>query len=150
MKACPRCHRAKPREDYSPRPRSRDGLASWCKECTNEATRSQRNSFTAARTRARELREKYGITLAAYEAMLAEQGGGCAICGRTSSPKVTSLAVDHDHDTGKIRGVLCRPCNSALGMLGDDPAIVARALAYLTLHKQTAADHPEVTDGRLF
>lgn len=55
----------------------------------------------------------YGITQSEYELMLAQQGGVCALCG--SPPKRYRLAVDHDHETGKIRGLLCTPCNRWLG-----------------------------------
>jgi len=59
-------------------------------------------------TRARQL----GVTDEAYEALLEAQGGGCAICG--AKPKTRRLHVDHDHATGKVRGLLCHRCNRAL------------------------------------
>lgn len=64
--------------------------------------------------------------------MLADQGGLCAICRqpeRTARNQV--LAVDHDHSTGEVRGLLCSHCNRAVGLLADDPARLIRALAYL-------------------
>ena len=57
-------------------------------------------------------RAQLGLTLAAYEALLEAQGGGCAICGAT--PKTRRLDTDHDHKTGKVRGLLCHRCNRAL------------------------------------
>jgi hypothetical protein len=86
---------------------------------------------------------KYGMTGADYETLLNEQGGKCAICDATYS-KTRALAVDHDHDTGQVRGLLCGRCNSALGMLGDDPETAAKATAYLRERKRVGlADHPE-------
>lgn len=73
------------------------------------------------------LRADYGITLADYEAMWAWQGGRCAICLRDPGVKMP-LAVDHDHRTDRVRGLLCSPCNSVLGRLNDDPS---RLVAYL-------------------
>jgi len=64
------------------------------------------------------LRRKYGITSEDYERMLKEQKGGCAICG--STPKKRRLAVDHNHKTGRIRGLLCFPCNYGIGWLKDN------------------------------
>lgn len=61
------------------------------------------------------LRQRYGITLADYDAMLKAQGGGCAICAKP--PGKRRLAVDHDHKTGRIRGLLCSGCNTTLGWL---------------------------------
>ena len=71
---------------------------------------------------------QYGLTLEEYEAMLDEQIGVCAIC-KTSGEG--NLAVDHDHKTGKIRGLLCKKCNSALGFFGDDYQLVKTAESYM-------------------
>lgn len=60
----------------------------------------------------RHLRKTYGITIEDYDRMLEEQGGRCEICGRL--PKKLSLAVDHNHKTGKVRGLLCMRCNRRL------------------------------------
>ena len=62
-----------------------------------------------SKTRARRLMTLYGITLAQYASMLKRQGGRCAICGRP--PKRRNLDVDHDHATGRVRGLLCFNCN---------------------------------------
>jgi len=64
-----------------------------------------------------------------YNAMWAAQDGLCAICRLECSK---SLAVDHDHKTGKIRGLLCKKCNMALGLLKDDIQLMSRAIEYLT------------------
>ena len=73
---------------------------------------------------------KYGITLEDYNKMLSEQGGVCAICGKKEKGN-KRLAVDHDHDTGKIRGLLCGNCNIGLGSYNDDPATLIKAASYL-------------------
>ena len=68
--------------------------------------------------------------------MLAEQDGVCGACGRaetiTRAGNLKTLAVDHDHGTGRVRGLLCGRCNTALGLLGDDPALIRLLLDYLT------------------
>lgn len=63
--------------------------------------------------------------------MLASQGGGCAICQKPDGEGKDRLHLDHDHETGKARGLLCGPCNRGIGMLRDDPALVRKALDYL-------------------
>lgn len=78
-----------------------------------------------------ELHHKYKIRLVDYERMLAAQDGHCALCPATSSGD-RPLSVDHDHTTGRIRGLLCRKCNTAIGSLGDDVAGLLRALVYVT------------------
>ena len=69
----------------------------------------------------------YGITLDEYDAMLEKQGGHCALCDRTE------LVVDHCHETGRFRGLLCRPHNVAIGALGDNTYGLQRALEYLSV-----------------
>lgn len=70
------------------------------------------------------------MTVEQYERMLADQGGGCAICGSPRDAK-RSLAVDHDHATGAIRGILCSGCNTGLGLLRDSRELLLRAADYL-------------------
>jgi hypothetical protein len=83
-------------------------------------------------TRQTKLRVRYGITPECYEDMLAKQGGVCAICG--GEPHRYRLAVDHDHKSGKVRSLLCSPCNTALGAL-ENTAWRNLAEAYLERHK---------------
>lgn len=83
------------------------------------------------RTSRTRLLEKYGLTPADYNRILDEQGGGCAICGDLPS-RNRSLPVDHDHRTGKTRGILCNACNVALGLLKDNPRLMKRAIEYLS------------------
>ena len=79
---------------------------------------------------------KYGITFDDFKAMLKNQNYQCAICGIHQAQLVYRMAVDHDHSTGKVRGLLCRPCNHAIGLLKDDPRITARASEYLKANKE--------------
>ncbi len=76
---------------------------------------------------------QYGITPEQYDSMLAAQGGHCAICPRTQQENVKRrrLAVDHDHVTGRVRGLLCYRCNVAIGHLDDEPARARAAAEYL-------------------
>lgn len=76
--------------------------------------------------RAEQLRIKYGITVDEYNEMLDSQGGKCKICGGDGR-----LVIDHDHDTGRIRGLLCSNCNSALGLVGENPKIFRGMIVYL-------------------
>lgn len=87
------------------------------------------------------LKRKYGMTVAEYEAVLVAQGGVCAICRqpemtRQGSGAVFSLAVDHDHATGHVRGLLCVPCNRGLGFLRDSRQLLQAADRYLAVYDQ--------------
>jgi hypothetical protein len=75
------------------------------------------------------LRRRFGIGIPEYDALLDAQGGACGICGGQNFGR--RLAVDHDHETGRVRGLLCTRCNAALGSLGDSEASLQRALDYL-------------------
>jgi hypothetical protein len=70
---------------------------------------------------------RYGLSLADYRALQARQGHACAICRKVTR----ALCIDHCHVTGRVRGLLCRSCNSALGFYADDPRLLRAALAYL-------------------
>ncbi len=72
------------------------------------------------------LRRRYGLTVDEYEAMLQQTEYSCEVCS-----KKFNLCVDHDHTTGRIRGILCKSCNTAIGLLGDDAEHVSAALDYL-------------------
>lgn len=84
----------------------------------------------------------YGLGPGDYDRLLAFQGGKCWICRRATG-RVRRLAVDHDHKTGKPRGILCSPCNRLLGHVRDDPTVLIRAAEYLTSPPARVLDaHP--------
>ena len=82
------------------------------------------------------LRHEYGIDIEEYDQILEVQRGVCAICHRTgSSKRRTRLVVDHDHETGKVRGLLCDGCNRALGLLKDNADVLRSAAEYVEQRK---------------
>jgi hypothetical protein len=97
------------------------------KERLNESVRSKR---AKADVKPHDyLKRNYGITYDDYVQMLKAQNGVCAICGKAEEKK--RLAVDHCHNTGKIRGLLCGMCNTAIGKLNDDVQLLRKAIQYL-------------------
>lgn len=78
------------------------------------------------------LKKNYGMSQEEYNLKLKEQNNGCAICGRTQTTK--NLAVDHCHTSGKIRSLLCGPCNTGLGQFMDNPELLIKAADYLKGH----------------
>jgi len=149
-KTCTKCGRELPatKEYYPRKSESRDGFQSSCKDCQSEY--NQRPERKAANrkyqckhvqcpgvkeaNRERRLARKFGLTVSQYEGLAAAQGGICPI---TLEP--FDLAgmngkrphVDHDHETGAVRGILSDRANVAIGMLHDDPAALRRAADYL-------------------
>ena len=81
--------------------------------------------------RDRHLVSKYSITQEDYNSLFVAQEGRCAICGKHQSEVSRTLAVDHDHETGEIRGLLCHSCNVVLGLMADDPGTLRSAADYL-------------------
>lgn len=106
-----------------------------CREKFYEGKDWQRNDPSYLRND--KLVRQYGITLAKYNEMFAEQNGGCAICGKREkhinwrSGRPQNLAVDHDHKTNEVRGLLCQKCNQAIGLFGDSIENLNRAIDYL-------------------
>ena len=77
----------------------------------------------------------YGITLEQYNQMLEEQEGKCKICGKHHSESKKRMAVDHNHETGAIRGLLCTNCNTGIGLFLDNPTLIENAINYLKEYK---------------
>lgn len=136
-KQCSRCGEWKPLAEFHRQSRSPAGVHYKCKPCNYATARLWKSAHPERRrehylanprpTIDRHLRRLYGITLAQYEGLLVAQDNRCAICGARPSER-RRLDVDHDHESGRIRGLLCPRCNLALGQIGHDPAR-ARALA---------------------
>lgn len=108
--------------------------SAWLKENPVEAKRAGRtwrdNNVESRKNK--DLKCRYGITSDTYKELLAQQQGVCAVCSRPETSKqdgkIRSLAVDHDHKTGKVRGLLCKACNLAIGLLNDNPVFVQTLL----------------------
>ena len=125
MKVCKSCSKSLPLESFGPYPKSRDGLTYSCKPCLAEYSRRFRGENRASCRRS-ELKYKYGITPEQYDEMWKAQGEGCAICGSDRKPR-----IDHCHQTGRVRGILCDTCNRGLGMLGDNLETLRNVVQYL-------------------
>ena len=104
-----------------------------CREChraRGRAWKTANKEKHRVSQRASELKHKYNMTLEDYDLMSADQNHVCAICYKPD-PAGRRLAVDHNHETGKIRGLLCHTCNRAIGLLRDDRTLLSRASEYL-------------------
>ena len=127
---CLKCGKPKPVTEFARDKHSKRGHTPYCKTCRSKWAREFRKTNQPERKRSL---AKYGLTHDDYERMHAAQGGRCAICGTTESKGHGGkhLAVDHDHETGEVRGLLCGNCNRGIGWLNDDPDVVQRAADYL-------------------
>lgn len=105
--------------------KNKDRVRAWAR-----ALYHKHREKNIASNRAYKLRRSFGMTIDDYDAMLALQGGGCAICGDACSSG-KRLAVDHCHSTGRVRGLLCSVCNRMIGHAKDNPEILEKAIIYL-------------------
>jgi len=130
-KKCSSCKKVKPLSEFTKNKRQDDGLAVQCKGCINLRNRT----VWREKNRVRMMGRNFGISLEDYDKMWDAQGGLCAICGMPETAKMRGvikyLAVDHDHATGQIRGLLCQCCNAGLGYFEDNQANLLKAIQYL-------------------
>lgn len=128
-KKCSRCGESKAVESFYASKTSKNGYQSWCKVCykTKRSAESEWNRGYAAWKHG--LKSKFNMTPDDYFEMLGSQHGVCAICYKSDGNR--RLAVDHDHSSGEIRGLLCRNCNVGLGHFKDDTEIMTRAILYI-------------------
>jgi hypothetical protein len=155
MKTCVRCHKEKPLSEFFKHKQQKSGLDPKCKICASKAKREsylktkkenptqhasnwrqyRKNYKTKHPERHKrsqqnqDLKKKYGITIEEFESLLKAQGNCCAICKTPKNGR--RFAVDHDHQTGIIRGILCDGCNIGIGHLKESPKILQAAIKYL-------------------
>jgi hypothetical protein len=140
-KRCPKCERSLPYSAFSKQTKSRDGLSVHCRECHSQYWNAYQE-IAKPMQRTYHLRRSYkDFSEADYQALFELQKGLCAACGHPSTTKhygkTAPLAVDHDHITGEVRGLLCIACNRALGYLNDSPERIKGLLRYIESVKES-------------
>ena len=135
MKKCNVCKQSKSLDSFYKRSESKDGRAFTCVDCArarDKEWRMKNPDKIAEYNIVNKLRIGYDLTLEQYNVILKRQKGVCAIC-ENPCPTGRSLAVDHDHVTGMVRGLLCTNCNNGLGRFQDDKKLLTKAIKYLTV-----------------
>ena len=131
MKKCKKCKETKPLTEFYSRG---DRVASICRVCDMQKKMEFKAKYpekVKARDRRYALKKLYGITIEEYNRLLKEQDECCAICGKHQLDFEKHLVVDHDHNTGEVRGLLCNNCNLMIGNSKDDPDILINGSKYL-------------------
>lgn len=139
-KKCTVCKETLPHSSFHNSKISRDGKGYRCRPCDKDARASYRETNRkrfADVERKKQLAYKYGLSVEQYEGLLNKQNRLCGICGcsETSSKVRGSFAVDHNHDTGENRGLLCNQCYRGLGMFYDDVGMLQQAISYLVYYQ---------------
>src|SRR6267142_5814090 len=130
-RVCVHCHKFKLWKEFSAGGCGENGCVTFCRACAPKGFKHRPRLIRRPYTR-QTLLKRYGLTEAIYTAMVKSQNDKCAICG---DPRIDKhWNIDHDHLTGKTRELLCRSCNSALGLFRDRAEILDRAAAYLRKH----------------
>ena len=138
-KKCSRCKVVKPLEDFNNSKSKPDGKHNNCRECCKKEYRNNRHKYLEKRKLYREKnkesvsirKNRAGATEEQFRSLFQEQRGRCAICETHQNDMKRRISVDHNHDTGQIRGLLCDNCNRCLGLLKDDVKVLEKAIIYL-------------------
>lgn len=151
---CCECHLALPLSEFCKRKSKKNGTNSRCRICHSGQRKSwdqeavkasgkrwrERTGYKqkskprpySKQTYAYNIKQKYGISIEERDVIAAKQGHKCAICGVPEMELNSSLAIDHCHQTGTVRGLLCKQCNLGVGNMKDDVNILKNAIVYLT------------------
>jgi len=131
QKQCATCREVKDQTAFSRDNDASDGLSYQCRACRAEKDRAYRH-----RRKVASWERNYGTSEQVYWDLFEEQGGACAICKQPETwihkGVLAYLSVDHDHITGRVRGLLCHRCNTVLGMMNDNCSWLRAMLEYLT------------------
>ena len=137
IKTCKTCGEDKPIEKFKKDKSYSGGYRPHCIPCCNAYDlesyhqHKHKKEYSYGNNKDKHLKRLYGISYKEYQVMLEAQGGRCAICA-TDKPGKRAFAVDHCHDTGNVRGLLCTNCNTGIGNLQDNIGLLERAIEYLT------------------
>ena len=143
IKVCTTCKEPKSTDNFGRHKQYKDGLKRQCKKClarinkeyedrNRETIRTRkRNYMRGPKAQAAMRFRVYGLTQEGWDNLIERQRGKCAICRK---PFAERPFIDHDHETDKVRGILCRSCNTGLGLLGDTVERLSLALDYLNSH----------------
>jgi protein-arginine kinase activator protein McsA len=137
MKQCSKCNTVRDYFEFYKDSQSKDGYAYSCKPCRKEyeIQYSKTDKYKEKIRRIRWKEAGIDITFEQYQEMLKEQNSCCAVCGTNVNQFNKGMCVDHNHTTGKVRGLLCTDCNRGIGSLKDNKELLQKALDYLNKYE---------------
>jgi hypothetical protein len=141
-KRCADCKQYKPVSEFPRNKNTKDGFHCYCKACNNARTDESRERLHGG-SRHYHLKHRYGIGADEFAELVRQQGGVCAICGRPDPEH-----VDHSHETGEVRGILCFNCNGGLGQFRDSIDALIAAAEYLDAREPETIELAALTRAR--
>jgi uncharacterized metal-binding protein len=145
VKVCSKCKQSKALAEFYKKKTAKDGLNSHCMDCVDSYSRnhyrnnkekvlSRSNAWAKSHPVSRKftrLKNLYGVTREQYDKIFEVQAGCCKLCGISQTELKKTLVIDHNHKTGRIRGLLCNPCNAALGLFKENAETLKKAVEYV-------------------
>jgi len=133
LKICTRCKKEQPFSEFHNK-KTRSGNPGKCSRCRSCECEIKRIRYDPAKKREYDLSTQFGITTKEYEEMFQKQQGACAICGTTefNYSRGKRPHIDHCHQTGKVRGLLCGHCNIGIGQFFDNVSLLEKTIKYLS------------------
>jgi hypothetical protein len=129
MKGCSKCHRSEPIVRFAFNPKAKDRRNSWCTECTGVSGAAWARTPNGRRAKGySQIKNKYGVSAERFDEMVIAHAGRCGACG---DQLINKVGIDHDHETGHVRGLLCVNCNWALGHVDDSVKRLRGLISYL-------------------
>lgn len=145
-KICPKCNINKSISEFNKYKKRKDGMQVWCKKCMSENRYERYHKSIDVRERfyisaRKTLVKKYNISWEEYLELIKKQNNKCDICVKEETQRsnkngrIDSLRIDHDHKTGKVRGLLCSKCNFGISQFNDDIKLLYNAIKYIERNK---------------
>ena len=140
MKQCSRCRLEKDQSLFNVDRGRRDGLQPRCKSCqslSNKESKAKKDPLELKKRQYKaNIKYMYGVSIEWVEERLAAHNNKCKVCGTKMKLYTNTVAIDHCHETGEVRDIVCKKCNTAMGQFRDDPKLIAKAIDYLTEMKE--------------
>lgn len=129
---CSACKKDKQESEFRPCKAKKNGLQSYCASCATIRRRLYKSERPPLeKERETQFKYRYGLTKPDFDLMWARQQGLCKICTNPLNLGLRGYSIDHNHQTGQVRGLLCNKCNTGLGLFNDNPVSLQNAITYL-------------------
>lgn len=129
---CACCKESKYESEFAKNSAKKNGRQSYCRPCATIRRKQSPFKYNPKAERKAQIKYKYGLSVERFQDLWQQQDGKCAICNKALSlTEKRGHAIDHNHETGEVRGLLCNSCNTGIGLLQDSETVLSSAIMYL-------------------